>query len=123
MRCPLCLMYKCKYCKSLSKLKSSFCCPFQAYKSCYETEVEDYDYFDCWAMIGLYAPIIRVWHFGFMTNFPFYRGITKKNKLEQSLYDILHKISSGIIAGKACGINQRNLEFKYLLMYNIFHIR
>ena len=28
-RCPLCLIYKCKFCKRLSTLKSSFCCPFK----------------------------------------------------------------------------------------------
>ena len=57
-----------------------------------------------------------------MTNFPFFRGLTKTHKLIQSKNGILRKMNSGINAGKACGLYQINLNRNHLFYLNIFHI-
>ena len=82
-RCPLCLIYRCKFCKRLSTLKSSFCCPLQAYKACYDTNDIEYSSEYC-IKLAIKAPIVRVWYFGFMTNFPFFRALTKTHKIKFS---------------------------------------
>jgi hypothetical protein len=121
IRCPLCLKYKCKYCKRLSTLKSSLCCPFQAFKACYETNVYGYGDYIFWCL-GLYTPIVRVCFFGFMTNFPFYRALTRTHQLLQSKEKILQKINSGMTASKACESYQIMLKDKHHFYYNIVHL-
>ena len=101
IRYPLCLLYKSKYCKRLSTLKSSLCCSFQALKSFYDIKVDNYDYYFQIKLI-LYTPITRVWKFGLMANFIYYRTLTKKKKLEQRLYDIINMIDSGMESGIVC---------------------
>ena len=119
-RCPLCLIYKCKFCKRFSTLKSSLCCPFQAYKACYETNVIKYE--APYIKLSVKTPLLRVWYLGFMTNFPFFRSLTKTHKLIQKKNDILRKIDSGMIAGKACGLYQINLNEDHWFFLNVFHI-
>ena len=57
-----------------------------------------------------------------MTNFPFFRALTKTHKLSQSKDDILRKMISGIKAGKACDLYQINLKRNHQFYLNIFHI-
>ncbi len=118
-RCPLCLKYKCKYCNKLSTLKSSLCCPFQAFKACYDTKVDEYEII-CHAL-ALYTPFIRVYFFGFMTNFPFFRALTKANKLSKNLVDILRNMSNHNYI--SFWTYQSELRrYGGLKIYNIFHI-
>ena len=118
-RCSLCLKYKCKYCNKLSTLKSSLCCPFQAFKACYDTKVEEYKVI-CHAL-ALYTPFIRVWFFGFMTNFPFFRALTRADKLSKNLVDILRNMSNNNYF--SFWTYQSELRrYGGLKIYNIFHI-
>ena len=57
-----------------------------------------------------------------MTNFPFFRALTKTHKLSQSKDDILRKMISGIKAGQACDLYQINLKRNHHVFLNIFHI-
>lgn len=118
-RCPLCLKYKCKYCNKLSTLKSSLCCPFQTFKACYDTKEDEYEII-CHAL-ALYTPFIRVWFFGLMTNFPFFRALTKANKLSKNLVDILRNMSNHNYI--SFWTYQSELRrYGGLKIYNIFHI-
>ena len=78
IRCPICLKYKCIYCNKLSTLKMSYCCPLQAFTTCYNSKKKK-SY--CPYTMCIYTPIIRVWYFGFMFSFPFFRTLTKPGKL------------------------------------------
>jgi hypothetical protein len=119
IRCPLCLKYKCKYCNKLSTLKSSLCCPFQAIKACYETKIDEYRIMIY--IIALYIPFVRVWFFCFMTNFPFFRALTRTNKLSKNLVDILRNMSNHQYIS-FWTYQSEFRRFGGLKIYNIFHI-
>ena len=118
-RCPLCLKYKCKYCNKLSTLKSSLCCPLQAFKACYETKVDEYK--NIIFILTFYIPFVRVWYFGFMTNFPFFRALTRASKLSKNLIDILRNMSNHHYIS-FWTYQSEFRRFGSLRIYNIFHI-
>ena len=119
-RCPLCLKYKCIYCNKSSTLISSLCCPYQAFFSFYNSGIKEYKSdFNYYILI---IPIIRVWTYGFMMNFPFYRGITKTNNLLKEKKEIKRRIQLGTPEGVVCGVYQCLMEDNCKFYINIFHI-
>ena len=117
VRCPLCLKYRCKYCNKLSSLKISFCCPFQAFIACYNSNFSDYM---CPYILLIYTPFVRVWLFGFMFSFPFFKSLTRpdyllltKREIQRRKNDMYSREAFGLYFTK----NERDLD-----PMNIFHI-
>ena len=78
IRCTLCLKYKCKYCNKISTCKFNYCCFYQAFKACYESK--DIDIHNCLINFAICTPFVRIWYYGFMFSYPFYRLLTRPKK-------------------------------------------
>ena len=99
----------------------SYCCPLQAFTTCYNSKIK----YKCLYKMCTHTPIIRVWYFSFMLSFPFFRTLTKPDKLLQNKNEILRKIELGIRRREAFGFYCTKTEFGYpnnFDLMNLFHI-
>jgi hypothetical protein len=115
IRCPLCLKYKCKYCNKLSAIKISYCCPFQAFKACYNKDANYYDWLYC---LPMHSPLVRVWFFGYMFYFPLYKYLTRPDKLLQSKKEIRRRRETMDIFN-AYGLYTLKNESNFKIFYTI----
>jgi len=76
---------------------------------------------ECYILLGMYTPLVRVWYFGYMISFPFFRTLTKPNKLLQTKKEIRRKISSGIEEREAYGLYAKKFEWCQFDLMNVFH--
>jgi hypothetical protein len=113
IRCPICLKYKCIYCNKLSTLKMSYCCPLQAFTTCYNSKIRRHN---CLYSLCLYTPIIRVWFFGFTLSFPLYRSLTKPGKLLLNKEKMINKNREEF------GLYWTKSEYEEFDIMNFFHI-
>ena len=121
IRCPLCLKYKCIFCNKLSTCKFNYCCFYQAFKACYESE----RFFnDNVIKFCIYTPFVRIWYFGFMISYPLFRLLTRPENLLQSKNSIIRKRSSGMHIKEALGLYTKYFECncRNINLTNIFHI-
>ena len=94
-RCPICLKYTCNFCNRSSTLLNANCCYRQLITAYGEEDGGICDYYSIFCCLFLW-PIIRVFYMACLINFSLFRGITRKDKLLQSIENISRMTSNGM---------------------------
>jgi hypothetical protein len=82
VRCPLCLTYRCIYCKRISTFLNANCCIAQLTYACMNPKNHIYlRHYYCIFKLVIFFPIIRVCYIATMINFQLFRAISLENKL------------------------------------------
>lgn len=122
LRCPICLKYKCIYCKQTSTLQNANCCYIQLFNACYNANIDDISPYFCFNLAALYIPIIRVWYIGFNLNFFFFRALNQKKYLLLNKKDILSLYRRKNNNRYNYGLYIDLIRKRMIIPYNILHI-
>jgi len=93
-RCPICLKYICHFCNRSSTLLNANCCYRQIITAYGKADEEICNYYCIFGFLFIF-PIIRVFYMACLINFGLFRGITRKDKLLQSIENINGMIHRG----------------------------
>ena len=118
-RCPICLCYKCIFCKRTSTLLNANCCISQLNWS-----VSDYNHSLYYGIFkfALFTPIIRECYMASMINFALFRGLTFRCKLLQNKEEIERKVANGITSDFIFGSYQSKFSRISLFFISLLNI-
>ena len=121
-KCPICLRYKCIYCKKSSTFFNANCCIQQI-----QNASENTDYYSCCDLyciffLFLYFPILRSFYIANMINFELFRGLSMEKKLLQNKRNIKEMIQQNNSSEKVFGTYQSKFGRKYMIFIGLFNI-
>lgn len=94
-RCPLCLTYRCIYCKRISTFLNANCCIAQLTYACMNPKNDIYfRHYYCIFKLAIFFPIIRVCYIATMINFQLFRAVSHEKNLLHNGQKITEIINS-----------------------------